>query len=342
MSSAPSPAFSLNIKTQDRKSYTLKFSIKSEKLDIQITNNSSLALSYNASFSSEELYKLNRFFRQFDTISEIYDFLINIEKPGENIVLKPEDNFINLKLTLPTVLKNQQKNELTLVLPEVKVKESDLIVKLCHQVEKIDILEKKINYIFYCLGKTEKDFKYYEDLPEKLKKFNVAGSKIIAPEDFITVQIGVQEKLKKNIKEIKLLYRASRDGDSTQFHTKCDGIENTATFVKSTNGRKFGGFANKSFNRNNQWISDPNCFVFSLDNKECYYYNNNGNMIYGASSYGPAWGAGHDIYMANGCLSKSSGGTNQSSFDYKGKSNALSGSTSFQAVDYETYQLILE
>ena len=341
MSSAPSPAFSLNITTQDRKSYTLKFSIKSEKLDIQITNNSSLALSYNASFSSEELSKLNRFFRQFDTISEIYDFLINIEKPGENIVLKPEDNFINLKLTLPTVLKNQQKNELTLVLPEVKMKESDLIVKLCHQVEKIDILEKKINYIFYCLEKTEKDFKYYEDLPEKLKN-NVAGSKIIAPEDFITVQFGVQKKLKKNIKEIKLLYRASRDGDSTQFHTKCDGIENTATFVKSTNGRKFGGFANKSFNTNNQWISDPNCFVFSLDNKECYYYNNNGNMIYGSSSYGPVWGAGNDIYMASGGLSKSSGGTNQSSFDYKGKSNALSGSTSFQAVDYETYQLILE
>ena len=337
MSSAPSPAFSLNITTQDRKSYTLKFSIKSEKLDIQITNNSSLALSYNASFSSEELSKLNRFFRQFDTISEIYDFMINIEKLGENIVLKPEDNFINLKLTLPTVLKNQQKNELTLVLPEVKVKESDLIVKLCHQVEKIDILEKKINYIFYCLGKTEKDLKYYEDL-----QFNVAGSKIIAPEDFITVQIGVQEKLKKNIKEIKLLYRASRDGDSTQFNTKCDGIENTATFVKSTNGRKFGGFAKKSFNMNNQWISDPNCFVFSFDNKECYYYNNNGNMIYGSSSCGPAWGGGHDLCMASGCLNKSSGGTNQSSFDYKGKSNALSGSTSFQAVDYETYQLILE
>ena len=64
-------------------------------------------------------------------------------------------------------------------------------------------------------------------------------------------------------------------------------------------------------------------------------------MIYGSNSFGPLWGAGHDIYMASGCLSKASG-TSQNSFDYKGKSNALSGSTSFQAVDYETYQLILE
>ena len=139
-----------------------------------------------------------------------------------------------------------------------------------------------------------------------------------------------------------MLYRASRDGDSTQFHSKCDGIENTVTFVKSKNGRKFGGFANKAFNSSNKWISDPNCFVFSLLHKECYYYNNNGSMIYGNSSYGPTWGAGHDLYLANSCLNNTSSATNQSSFDYKGKSNALSGGTNFQAEDYETYQLILE
>ena len=71
-------------------------------------------------------------------------------------------------------------------------------------------------------------------------------------------------------------------------------------------------------------------------------YNNNGYMIYGSSSYGPAWGDGHDLHMASGCLNNTNSGTNQNSFDYKGKSNALSGGTSFQAEDYETYQLILE
>ena len=67
-------------------------------------------------------------------------------------------------------------------------------------------------------------------------------------------------------------------------------------------------------------------------------------MIYGSSSFGPLWGSGngHDLQMATGCLNNTSSGTNQNSFDYKGKSNALSGGTSFQAEDYETYQLILE
>ena len=197
------------------------------------------------------------------------------------------------------------------------------------------------------MGKTEEDFKTYEEaykkLPQTLKHLStVMESKIISPEDFATVQVGIKEKLNKTIKGAKLLYRASRDGDSTQFHSKCDRIENTVTFVKAKNGRKFGGFANKAFNSSEQWISDPNCFVFSLLHKECYYYNNNGYMIYGSSSYGPLWGDGHDLYMASGCLNNTSSGTNQSSFDYKGKSNALSGSSNFQAEDYETYQLILE
>ena len=66
-------------------------------------------------------------------------------------------------------------------------------------------------------------------------------------------------------------------------------------------------------------------------------------MIYGSSSSGPLWGSnGYDLYMASGCLNNTSSTTNQSSFDYKGKSNALSGSSNFQAEDYETYQLILE
>ena len=65
-------------------------------------------------------------------------------------------------------------------------------------------------------------------------------------------------------------------------------------------------------------------------------------MIYGSSSYGPSWGGGYDLYLSNGCLSNNESGTTQSSFDYKGKKNALSGSNNFQVEDYETYELILK
>ena len=206
-------------------------------------------------------------------------------------------------------------------------------------MEKIDIFEKKINYIFSILRKTEKNFKDYEIISKNIKNIE---SNIVTIEDFATVQIGIREKLNKTIKEAKLLYRASRDGDSTQFHSKCDGKKNTVTFVQAKNGRKFGGFANQAFNSNDSWISDPNCFVFSLFYNECYYYNNNGSMIYGSSSYGPLWGSGHDLYLASGCLNNTTSQSKQYSFNYLNRVNALTGSSNFQAEDYETYELILE
>ena len=77
--------------------------------------------------------------------------------------------------------------------------------------------------------------------------------------------------MNKSIKSIKLLYRASTDGDSAKdFHSKCDGKANTVTFVKSKNGRRFGGFSNKEWNSNGQWITDNNAFVFSLETNLIY------------------------------------------------------------------------
>lgn len=329
-------SFKINL---DNKLFKLDFSIVSENLEITIKNESSLSTSYKISFKTEDFHKLNRFFRQFDTVLEIFDFITNIEKFEEKINIKLEDKFAKLKLSIPSVSKIKGNIEIELMIPEIKLKESDLIIKLCEKVEKIDLLEKKINLILDFLHINEKilDFNYYENL----KKNNNLDSSIITNIDFLTVSIGIKEKLKKTIKSAKLLYRASRDGDQTQFHSKCGGKENTVTFVKAINGKRFGGFANKPFNSSDSWITDPNAFVFSLDFNECYYYNNNGNMIYGASN-GPAWGGGFDLYLASGCLNNNNSETNQSSYNYNGRSNALSGGSNFQAVDYETYELILE
>lgn len=348
MDSNPAPDLqnckTFKIATSDDKSYSLKFSVKSEKIEIYISNNNSIYLSYKASFTIDELHKLNKYFRQFDTINEAYDFLINIEKIEEIINIKVEDKFINLKLSLPHISKAKTQIEINFIIPVVEIKESDLIIKLCEKTEKIDVLEKKINYIFSILRKTEKNFKDYEIMSKNIKNIE---SYIVTIDDFATVQIGIREKLNKTIKEAKLLYRASRDGDySTQFHSKCDGKKNTVTFVQAKNGRKFGGFANQAFNSNKGWISDPNCFVFSLFYNECYYYNNNGYMIYGNSSYGPLWGSGSgydfDLYLPSGCLNNTTSTSKQNSFNYLNRVNALTGSGGFQAEDYETYELVLE
>ena len=214
--------------------------------------------------------------------------------------------------------------------------------------KKIDILESKINFLFHCCKKTEKDFYKYEKFMAQFDKNILDKSKIIYPEDFMVVSKGIKKQLNKSIKGIKLLYRASEDGDlANDFHSKCDGKENTVTFVKATNGKRFGGFAHKGWNSNGNWIADKNCFVFSLDNKECYYYNNTGYMMFGSSSYGPVWGYNrnygyYDLCISSNCLSNNSSTTYQNSFNYNGKSSSLSGLNNFKVEDYETYELTLE
>ena len=137
------------------------------------------------------------------------------------------------------------------------------------------------------------------------------------------------------------------DGDlAKNFHKKCDGKKNTVTFIKSTNGKRFGGFTSEGWNSKESWINDESVFLFSLDNHECYYYNNSGYMAYDSSSYGPTWGysnnyGSYDLLLSNKCFSNNSS-TYQESFNYNGKNNALTGNNSFKVEDYETYELILE
>ena len=249
-----------------------------------------------------------------------------------------------MNISLPNISKGSLYNNIEILIPSVDVKESDLIIKLCEKVEKINILELKFKYLFQVLGKNESDFDSYLEIRFNMNK-NVKNidSKIITFDDLILPALGIKKVLNKTIKGVNLLYRASRDGDSTQFHSKCNGKLNTVTFVKAKNGRKFGGFANQGWHSSNAYILDNKAFLFSLDLFECYYYNSGNNQIYGSSSYGPLWGAGHDLYLASGCLNNNSSTTNQSSsYNYNGKTLTLSGGSNFQAIDYETYEFILD
>ena len=256
--------FSLQVLLLDKKSsYTLKFSVILNKLEIFVSNDNNLPLSYKISFQIEDFHKLNKFFKQFETVEEILDFIVGLEELDEKINIITEDKFIKLNITLPFISKGNSYKVMELIIPSIEVKENDLIIKLCEKFHKITVLELKFDYIFNCLQKKEEDFDFYVE-----SKFNVhkniknIESKIITLDDFIVPSIGIKKNVNKIIKEVKLLYRATRDVDSTQFHNKCNGKINTLTFVKAKNGRKFGGFANLSWHSNNAYIWIKRLFFF--------------------------------------------------------------------------------
>ena len=209
-----------------------------------------------------------------------------------------------------------------------------------------------MNYIFYCLGKTDKDFLIFEkakiNVNKNIKNIN---SNIISSKDFITVSMGIQKSLNKMIKEVKLLYKFSKDGPAN-FHSKCDNKKNTLTFFLSENGRRYGGFASKKWHSygNNEYYyepevhkeSDDKSFLFSLDLNECYHSKYNSKLFID-KTLGPSWGGEYSDLRTENYYGRYRGYSSQTcSFQYYGKNKALFGESQCEIKDFETYELTFE
>ena len=155
-------------------------------------------------------------------------------------------------------------------------------------------------------------------------------------------------------------YRASKDGFSAQnFHTKCDGVSNTLTIIKTTNGNIFGAFAEKAW-INGSNVQDPKAFIISLINKDnnpfkatipsthpYHYYNGSCYYALYYGSGGPSFG--YDNYNGNYSISiASNSNVNQSSStnfgyafnhqSYPAGSTILAGSSTFQTIEIEVFK----
>jgi hypothetical protein len=151
-----------------------------------------------------------------------------------------------------------------------------------------------------------------------------------------------------------LLYCGSRDGfGSRDSHSKCDGHLNTLTILKAKQTSFiFGGFTSVSWDSSNQYKSDPNAFIFSLTNKHNQpvkmnvYPNEHESAILCHSKYGPTFGKGADIRIANNSNTTiecdANLGDSYKHPRYEKVTNEartfLAGSHRFQLVEIEVYQ----
>ena len=74
-------------------------------------------------------------------------------------------------------------------------------------------------------------------------------------------------------KNLKLLYRGSRDGDRTETcHKLCDNKQNVLIIIQSSIGCIFGGYSKIGFKVSNkaEYLVDNNCFLFSYDFKKIF------------------------------------------------------------------------
>ncbi|MDC3321174.1 TLD domain-containing protein [bacterium] len=104
-----------------------------------------------------------------------------------------------------------------------------------------------------------------------------------------------------------LLYRASRDGWRVQnFHSKCDGKGATLTAIKTANGCVFGGFSDVTWDSQGRNTTSSKAWLFSIKSlagtpptKMPIKPSARTYATFRAGNYGPTFGGGHDLYIAD-------------------------------------------
>ena len=141
-------------------------------------------------------------------------------------------------------------------------------------------------------------------------------------------------------KKIKLLLDSKIDGDLTEtFYNKCGGKFPTVVFVKTTEGKRFGGYCSVGWkDKNYGFMKDINNFIFSLDKKKKYKIKNPDNAIQTRFNFF-AFGNGSDFYIRDKCTSStdnynSNTGTYETTEQYE-----LNGERNFTVSSYEVYQI---
>ena len=240
-----------------------------------------------------------------------------------------------------------------------KIKEDNKILKqenqkLNYEMEnKFKIIEdennnllNRINNLELKMNSSNKDL-----IPLKINNMsNLINSTIMEKDEFDIVYSAIKERINKEIKEIRKIYQATKDGgDSETFHKLCDGISNTLVLYKSAGDRRFGGFVSQCWSSDEQSIEDKNCFLFSLDKMKIYYSKTKAfsveNYPIGGSSFSKEGFYVIQIFK-NALINKNLGTYEIRHEDiFDGNKNALSEDGNYKGVyakEYEVFQIIFE
>lgn len=165
--------------------------------------------------------------------------------------------------------------------------------------------ENKVENIETRINSLEKNINLLEQNSKKFIISNlISCSNIITTLEDWNIIIERLKKIEPKYNNIlfKLVYRATRDGDSAEiFHKKCDKIGPNITLVLTINNIRFGGFTKNNWehlkediNEKDQEIGsgkdDVDAFCFSIDLHKIY--NNielDSGVIFCCNKYGPTF-----------------------------------------------------
>lgn len=311
--------------TENENEYTLKFSLQSNSLVINVSEGDTFPqINYNSKFILSDLVKLSKYFKLFDTLEELMPEIKNLCNE-KKIKLKKEKSSISLTLLLPLKVVE----EVHLTIPQAEIDSKQIISDLCTTVNE---LKKEIKLL-----------RSNQITDEQLNKNLQSKDILLNGEEKVMVQKWILKRMKSEGKKIEmtLLYKLTNHGDSSStFHSYCNNKGYTLTLIRNTKGYRCGGFTSQSWSSSGSYKNDPSAFLFSLEFKEYYPTYDGTNAIYDNSGNGPTFGSGYDLCIVNGCYNSNS---NYCQFPYSycgARQRALTGGVyNFKVNEIEVYKI---
>ena len=318
--------------TTDNKIYELKISYNEQLMFFEIKEkNAFLRDEFNLYTNLKELVDINRFFNQFETIKQVFNTIKKLINK-KNISIIQEEKKMKIKIINPIddeeffINVNSKEKDTKSEINSIIACVNSLTQKVQNLENKVNILENKVNELI-----KEKEEKKKKELYGQISK-----SSVINKDEIDLFMNWFDKKPTK----IKLLLDSKIDGDSTQtFYNKCSNKFPTVVFVKTTKGRRFGGYCSIGWEKTNgSFKKDINNFIFSLDKKKKYKIKKPENGIYTNSGYF-AFGGGFDFFIENNCTSNNISSNNNGVTYETTEQHELNGESNFTVSSYEVYQI---
>lgn len=296
---------------------------------------SKIKLIYENKFTLNDFFKMNKYFKMFDSLEEIAQNINDLNT--KNLVFIRKNRNDNYEIILNVEL-NKEKIEIIL---EVLYKDNNQLLEIAQILQS---LEKENKELKESLNEYKSKLEKNEMQLNKLLKLHKMNSSIMFEiEELNLVANEIEKQMNKKVNYF-------RDGEGmNNISQRAFNINNIVLLVRSKSGYRFGGFTSICFELTSggtTYKSDDKSFLFSLDRKDVYNIINKSQAIRlccdRAFMFGP-----NDIWIYGTFLTGNNGlggYTGQATYDYKGLDAALSGINKqyFALQEVEAYQVIYE
>ena len=310
---------------------------------------------YKCAFALDELKSLNKIFRIFDTIDEVFKELC-ILFDNKRVSLKIESHEILIILHISNI-SSSKTEEVILKIPQIIYNKDEKIELMLQDIKeikkskinlekKIEILEKENEKLIQTINELKITVKELVDEKLKKEKYYINSKIIDEIEETKLLYDRIINKgffKNKNIK-FQLIYRASRDGDSSSIYKKkILDIKNLLCIIQTKKGCKFGGFTEVSPDYSKQYFNDKNAFIFSLNKMKIYDYLEDNCSVQFTEGYGPIFTFGFCVVSKNFFKGENNNVSDKSNsrFYYQDNDYEINdGESKFSINELEIFQII--